>query len=134
MQDPSPAIVRFEGKLDLSEENRMEASPLPLFVNARVLGIGASFASPWYRNFWKDLAKVGGQLTTLRLEVTEGLNSGVAKSVEKFVKARFQKGVPLSKLERMRFEGVSEEDEEKTKELWEEFRVGLDTDQYPAAQ
>ena len=111
----------------------MEVSPLPLFVNAGVLEIGASFASPWYHDFWKDLAKVGRQLTTLRLEVTEGIDPGVAKSVESFFKARFEKGMPLSKLERMRFEGMSEEDEGKAKKLWEEFRVGLDIDQYLAA-
>ena len=131
--DPSLAFVRFEGGFN-PRDDRMEAPPLPLFVNAKILEIGASFASPWYRDFWKDLATVGRQLTTLRLEVTEGMNSEVAKSVESFVKARFEKGMPLSKLERMRFEGMSEEDEEKAKEPWEEFRVGLDIDQYLVAR
>lgn len=47
----------------------------------------------------------------------------VAKSVKKLVKARFQKGMPLTKLERMMFQEMSEEDEEKAKKLWEEFNV-----------
>jgi hypothetical protein len=131
---PTPAFVRFEGReRDLTKENEMEVSPLPLFVNAEVLEIGASFASLWYRDFWKDLEKVGPQLTTLRLEIIEGMKSSVAKSVKKLVKARFQKGTPLIKLERMTFEEMSEEDDEEAKKLWEEFRVGLNVDQYLAA-
>jgi len=133
--DPSPALVRLEGQeLDPTEDTQMEPSPLPLFVNAKVLEIGASFAAPWYRDFWKDLGKVGPQLTTLRLEVIEGLKPVIAKSVEKFAKARFNKGVPLAKLERMTFEEMSGEDGEKAKRLWEEFRAGLNVDQYLVPQ
>jgi len=129
--DPSPALVRLEGQeLDSTEESQMEVSPLPLFVNAKVLEIGASFAALWYRDFWKDLGKVGPQLTTLRLEVIEGMKPAVAKSVEKFARARFSKGTPVAKLERMTFEKMSGEDEEKAKKLWEEFRAGLKIDQY----
>jgi hypothetical protein len=133
--DPTLAFVRFEGReRDLTKENEMEVSPLPLFVNAEVLEIGASFASLWYRDFWKDLEKVGPQLTTLRLEVVEGMKPSVAESMKGLAKARFQEGVPLTKLERMKYEEVSEEDEEKAKRLWEEFRAGLDVDQYLAVQ
>ena len=107
---------------------------MPLFVNAKILEICASFASPWYCNFWNDLAKIGQQLTTLRLEVIEGTNPGVAKLVEGFAKAGFQKGMPLSKLERMTFGGTNREDEEKAKKLWEEFRTGLDIDHHLTAQ
>ena len=131
--NPSPAVVRFEGKLDLRED-RMKVSPLPLFANAKILEIGASFASPWYRDFWKDLEKVGPQLNTLRLEVTEGTSPAVVESVKEFAKARFQNGMPLKKLERMASEGMNEEGEEKAKRLWEEFRAGLDIDQYLIAQ
>ena len=112
----------------------MEASTLPLLADAKVLEIGASFASPWYHNFWKDLGEVGPQLTTLRLEVTEEMSPAVVKSMKEFAMARFQEGMPLTKLERMVFEGMSEEDEEKTKKLWEEFRASLDIDQYLTAQ
>jgi hypothetical protein len=132
--DPSPAFVRFDGHgFDQREENAMKTSPLPLFVNAKVLELGASFVSPWYRDFWRDLENVGPQLTTLRLEVIEGMKPAVAESVKKLAKARLQKGVPLEKLERMTFEDMSEEDEERAKRLWEEFRAGLDVDQYLAA-
>ena len=132
--EPTPAFVRFEGELDLARENEMEVSPFPLFADAKILEIGASFANPWYRDFWKDLGEVGPQLTTLRLEVTEGMSPAVAKSVKEFVEARFQKGTPLTKLERMISEGMSEEDEEKAKKLWGEFRAGLNIDQYLTAQ
>jgi len=129
--DPHLAFVRFDGHgIDPTNEKQLEASPLPLFVNAKVLEVGASFAYRWYRDFWKDLRKVGPQLTTLRLEVIEGMKSAVATSVEKLVKARFKKGMPLEKLERMRFEGMSEEDEEKAKKLWDKFRASLDVDLY----
>ena len=131
--DPSLVFVRFEGEFS-PRDNRMEVSPSSLFGNAKILEIGTSFAGPWYRDFWKDLTKIGQQLTTLRLEAIEGMNSEVAKLVENLVKARFEKGMPLSKLERMRFEGMSEEDEGKAKKLWEEFRVGLDIDQYLVAR
>jgi len=132
--DPSPAFVRFEGEIDPTGENEMEVSPSALLANAKILEIGASFTSPWYHDFWKDLGKVGPQLTTLRLEVTEGMSPAVVKSVKEFAMARFQERMPLTKLERMVFEGVSEEDEEKAKKLWEEFRAGLDIDQYLTAQ
>ena len=129
--DPTPAFVRFEGReLNPAEEIEMETSPLPLFVNAKVLEVGASFAGVWYRNFWKDLENVGPQLTTLRLEVIEGMDPGIGKSVKKFAEERLRKGVPLAKLERMTFEGMSAEDEEKAKKLWEEFRTGLDIDRF----
>lgn len=42
--------------------------------------------------------------------------------------------MPLSKPERMTFEGADREDEEKAKKLWEEFRTGLDIDQYLTVQ
>jgi len=132
--DPSLAFVRLEGELDLEEVDETEVSPLPFFVNAKILEIGASFVSPWYRDFWKDLEKVGPQLTTLRLEVVEGMKPAVVMSVKELFKARFRKGMPLTKLERMTFEEMSGEDEEKAKKLWEEFRAGLDIDQYLAAQ
>ena len=131
--DPTPALVRFEGQeLDPGVGNHMEVSPLPLFVNAKVLEIGASFAGLWYRNFWRDLEKVGPQLTTLRLEVTSGMDPGIGESVRAFAEERLRKGAPLAKLERMTFEDMGEEDEEKAKKLWEEFRAGLDIDQYLA--
>jgi len=132
--DPNLTFVRLEGELDLTEENELGASPLPLFTNAKILEIGASFANLWYHDFWKDLEKVGPQLTTLRLEVVEGMKPAVAMSVKELVKARFQKDTPLTKLERMTFEEMSREDEEKAKKLWEEFRASLNIDQYLAVQ
>ena len=132
--DPSPAFVRFEGELRPTRKGEMEASPLPLFINAKILEISASFASTWYYNFWKDLEKVGPQLSILRLEVTEGTSSAVVESVKEFVKARFQKGMPLTKLERMVSEGMSGGDEGNAKKLWEEFLAGLDIDQYLIAR
>jgi hypothetical protein len=68
------------------------------------------------------------------LEVIEGMDPAVAKSVKKLAEERFQKGMPLTKLERMTFEEMSEEDKKKVKKLWEEFRAGLNVDQYLAAQ
>ena len=128
---PSPAFVCFEGRgPDPVEENEATASPLPFFVNAKALEVGAPFACRWYRNFWKVLRKVGPQLAILHLEVVEGMEPAVAKSVKKFFKARFNKSMPLEKLERMTFGGMSEEGEEKAKMLWEEFRAGLKIDQY----
>ena len=133
--DPRLAFVRFEGQeLDPTKEKQMVASPLPLFVNAKVLEIGASFAGLWYRDFWKDLRKVAPQLTTLRLEVIEGMKPAVAKSVGGFARTRFNEGMPLAKLERMTFEEGSEEDEEKAKKLWEKYRAGLKIDQYLVAR
>ena len=133
--DPHLTFVRFEGQeIDPTKQKQMETSPLPLLVNAKVLEIGASFACRSYREFWKDLRKVGPQLTTLRLEVIEGMKPAVATSVEKLVRARFKKGMPLAKLERMRSEEMSEEDEEKAKKIWNKFRAGLDVDQYLAPQ
>ena len=108
----------------------MENSPLPLFANAQVLEISAPFADLWYPEFWEDLGNVGAQLITLRLEVIEGMRPAAAESVEELVRTRFHKGMPLRKLERMMFEGADKEDEEKAKMLWEEFRAGLDIDQY----
>ena len=129
--DPGPAFVRFEGvDLDAGGSYEMEISHLPLFLNTTVLEIGASFAHLWYRTFWKDVENIGPQLTTLRLEVIEGISPVVATSVKEFVKARLEKGMPLKKLERMEFDAMSEESEEKAKRLWEEFRAGLDIDQY----
>jgi len=58
--DPSPAFVRFERREPgRAQEERMGISPLVLFSGARVLEISASFASPWYRDFWGDIEKVG---------------------------------------------------------------------------
>ena len=62
------------------------------------------------------------------------MSPAVVKSVKDFAKARFQKGIPLTKLERMAFEGMNGGDEEKAKNLWEEFRAGLNIDQYLTAQ
>jgi hypothetical protein len=79
----------LEGQsIDAREGHLTEVSPLPLFVNAKVFEIGASFADPWYHNFWKDVENIGPQLTTLRLEVIEGMAPMMATSVKKFVKAR----------------------------------------------
>ena len=131
--NPGPAFVRFEGQgLDDGEGPGMEVSQLPLFVNAKVLEIGASFAGTWYPNSWEGIENVGPQLTTLRLEVIEGMDPVVARSVKKFVEARSKKGMPLTKLERMEFKEMNEENEEKAKRLWEVFRAGLDIDQYLA--
>ena len=122
---PSPGFVRFEGReRGLTEENRAKVSPLPLFVEAKVLEIGAPFTSVWYHGLWKDLEKVGPQLATLRLEVIGGMDLEVAKSVKK---------MPLARLERMEFEGMGERDEEEAKKLWEEFRAGLNIDRYLSA-
>jgi len=133
--DPSLAVVRFEsGKFCRILEGGEGASPLTFFSNAKVLEIGASFAGPWYHDFWGDLEELGPQLTTLRLEVVEGMEPTVAKSVETLARVRFNNGMPLTTLERMTFEDTSEEDEEEAKRLWEEFRAGLSIDQYLAAQ
>ena len=131
--DPTLAFVRFEGEFD-PIGNTMEVSPFPLLANAKILEIGASFASSWYCDLWGDLGKVGPQLTTLRLEVAKEMDPGDVESVRKFVKARFQMGMPLTKLERMASEGMSEEDEEKAKKLWEAFWADLYVDQYLTAQ
>ena len=103
-------------------------------MDAKVLEIGAPFTSLWYHDLWKDLAKVGPRLTTLRLEVITGMIPEVAVSVKGFVRARFRKGVPLTKLERMTFGGMSKRKEEGAKKLWEEFRAGLDIDRYLSAE
>jgi len=127
--DPSLSFIRFEGwQPELTVKNEMKAFPPSLFMKAKVLEIGACFARLGYPDFWEDLEQVGPQLVTLRLEVIKGMKPVIAQSVEKFVKARFDKGVPLAQVERMRFEGV--EDEEKTENLWKEFRGGLNIDQY----
>ena len=133
--DPSPAFVRFErGDLGRIGEGGAGPSPLALFSSAEVLEIGASFAGLWYYDFWGDLEKVGPQLATLRLEVIEGMEPSVAKSVETLARARYNKGMPLTTLERMTFEETSEEDEKKAKKLWEAFRAGLSIDHCLAAQ
>jgi hypothetical protein len=135
--DPSLTFIRLEGR-DLDDPSRDfkgEVSPLPLFVNAKILEINSSFSHPWYRDFWSDLEKIGPQLTTLRLEVTEGMSpTKLVESVEKFAQARLEKGMPLRNLEKMEFEGMSEEDQEKAKKCWEEFRASLKIDEYLALQ
>ena len=142
--DPRPSFVRLGGEGDyFGGEHGLDASQLPLFVNAEVLEISASFAENWYPNLWDDLKKIGPQLTTLRLEVAEWMDTEAewvdtevaeifAGSVKEVVKARLEKGMPLKGLERMRFEGMSEEDERESERLWKEFRASLDIDQYIA--
>ena len=133
--DPSVAVVRFEGRQPvLGLGNKMGTLPLSLLVKAKVLEIGASFADLSYSDFWEDLEKVGPQLTTLRLEVIRGMKPGVSTLVEELVRVRFNKGMPLVNLEKMMFEGMSEEGEERAKKLWGEFRAGLNIDQYLAPQ
>ena len=133
--NPHPALVRLEGHdVDPDRECEIEVSPLPLFVNAKVVEISASFARSWYSNFWGDLEKIGPQLTTLRLEAIEGMDPTVAKSVKELVMARLKKGMPFTGLERMTFEGTSEEGETKAKKLWEEFWANLSIDQYLSTQ
>ena len=128
--DPRPSFVRLErGDINLHEEYGLDASPLPLFVNAKVLEISASFAELWDLNLWDNLKKIGPQLTTLRLDV-EGICPTLAKWVKKFVRTRLKKGMPLRGLERMTFEGRGEEYEVKAKILWEQFRASLDIDRY----
>ena len=135
--DPSLTFVRFEGREYGSLRKLKGASLLPLFANVEVLEIGDSFTNIYYYRFWKkhgfweDLERVGPQLTTLRLEITGSANREVAKSVEKLVEARLQKGMPLTKLERM--EGARRAWEEP-EECWEKFRAGLNIDQYLVAQ
>ena len=132
--DPNLAFIRFEGREpEPVVQDGLGAFPLSFFMKAKVLEIGGSFAGLRYRDFWEDLEQVGPQLTTLRLEVT-GWMEATARSVEKFIRVRSNKGMPLVKLERMRIEGVSEEDEEKAEKLWEEFRAGLNIDQYLSPQ
>lgn len=85
----------------------MDISLLPLFVNAKVVEISTSFAGPWYRKPWKDIEKIGPQLTTLRMEVIEGVAPVVARSMKKLVEARLEKGMPLAKLGRRKGCGKS---------------------------
>ena len=134
--DPRPTFVRLERQgFDREEDRELKVSPLPLFTNAEVLEINASFADCWYPHFWDDLKKIGPQLTTLRLEVAEGMDMEMfADSVKGFVKARLEKGMPLTRLERMKFEWMDEEEERKSERLWKEFRASLDIDQYIATQ
>ena len=133
--DPSLSFIRFEGRgPEWAVKSGMTAFPPSLFVKAKILEIGASFAGLGYPDFWEDLERVGPQLATLRLEVIQGMKPVMAQSVEKFVKARFNKGMPLAKLEKMRFEGMSKEGRKKAKKLWEEFRGGLNIDHYLSLQ
>ena len=128
-------MVRLEGRDgDPDRVGGISVSPLPLFVDAKVLEIGAFFADCWYRYFWEDLEKIRPQLTTLRLDVIEGMDPTVAELVKWFVKARLREGMPLAVVERMTFEGMDEEDETKAKRLWEEYRASLDIDQYLVPQ
>ena len=62
------------------------------------------------------------------------MDPAVAKSVKELVMARLKKGMPFTGLERMTFEGTSEEGETKAKKLWEEFCASLSIDQYLSAQ
>ena len=137
--NPRLSFVRLEREgANPDNEHNVDASYLPLFVNAKVLEISASFADHWYLNLWDDLKEIGPQLTTLRLEVTQWMDTEVtemfAGSVKEVVKVRLEKGMPLERLERMRFEGMSKEDERKSERLWEEFRASLDIDQYLATE
>ena len=102
--DPVLAFVRVEGRDLGSGQGVVKGiSLLQLLVNAEVLEFGASFISTMYCNFWKkhgfweDLEKVGPQLTTVRLEVAGVVDQKIAKSVENLVKARFRRGMPLTK-------------------------------------
>lgn len=129
--DPRPTFVRFEGRdFDPKVHYDIKGSPLSLIINAKVLEVDASSVGHWYPNFWGDLEKIGPQLTTLRLGVTQSTERAVATSVKKFVKTRLEKGMPLGKLERMTFEGVSEQDDVKAEGLWGNFRAGLGIEQY----
>jgi len=118
---------------------------LPILQNAEVLEFGAFLTGKHYgfwgkHGFWKDLEKVGPQLTTVRFEVTGRVDWRAAKSVKNLVEARLQGGMPLTRLERMVFEEIGEEwelmgkeREEEAKKHWEKFRAGLDIDRYLAA-
>jgi len=129
--DPNLSFIRFDGRQPESRvKNEMVTFPPSFFVKAKVLEFGYSFARLGYPDLWEHLERVGPQLATLRLGVIEGMKPEIAQSVEKLVKARFNKSMPLEKLERMRIERMSEEDEKKAERLWEEFRGGLDIDQY----
>ena len=137
--DPLPSFVRLEREYIYPEKDYgLDVSHLPLFVNAKILEISATFADRWYFNLWDDLKKIGPQLTTLRLEVAEWMDTGETEmfvgTVKEFVKARLEKSMPLKGLERMRFEGMSEEDDRKSERLWKEFRASLDIDQYLATE
>ena len=58
--DPTLALVRFGGQEPGPPgDDQPKVSPLPLFVNAKVLEIGAFFADLWYKDFWEDLGEVG---------------------------------------------------------------------------
>ena len=90
--DPNPTFVRFEEQgFNCREGHETEVSPLPLFVDAKVLEIGAPFAGLWYRTFWKEAENIGPQPTTLRLEAIEEITPVVAPLVTKFVEARLKK-------------------------------------------
>jgi len=127
--NPSLTFVCFEGR-ERGSRKLKGASLLPLFVNAEVLGISASFTDMYFyrfwkeHGFWKDLEGVGSQLTTLRLEVTEVMDKEVAKSVENLVEARLQKGAPLARLEVV-FGGWHERRREEAKKRWEGSQAGL---------
>ena len=128
-------FVQFEGQDPRNKPySESEVSPLQLFVHAKAIEISTSSADFWYPGFWDDLEKIGPQLTTLRLEIAQRMEPTVSNSVEKFVKARLEGGMPLEKLERMVLEYTNTEDEAKAEVLWEEFRAGLDIDQLSAAQ
>jgi len=55
------------------------------------------------------------------------MNPVVTKSRGKLVRARFNKGMPLTMLERMRFEEMSEKDKERMEKPWGEVRAGLNS-------
>ena len=135
--DPRPSFVRLEREyVDPYTGYGSDVSHLPLLANAKILEISASFADRWRLNLWDDLKKIGPQLATLCLEVAGWMDTEdtamFADSVKEFVKARLEKGMPLKGLERMKLEGMSEEDERKSERLWKEFRASLDIDQYIA--
>ena len=87
---------------------------MSLFPNAKILELDASFAGPGT----VDCGKAKPQLTTLRLEVAEEMSLTVVKSVKEPAKARFQKGIPLTKPAVIASEGMGEENGETAKKLW----------------
>ena len=124
---PSLSFVRFEGReRDPTEENKAEA-PLPLFLDVKVLEIGAPFTNLRYHDLWQDLKKVGPQLATLCLEVTGGMDPRVAKSVKRLVEARFETGEDDARRDERR-------DEEEAKKFWGELQAGLNIDPYLSAE
>ena len=127
--------------LDFGTDDPENREVLSLFLDAQTLEIGRGYAK-LYRGFLRDLKRLGPQLEIIRFEIPRGIRpylelgdergwwtDGLLDFIEDLVIYRFERGRPLSSVERM----VVSKNEEVNRELdlwWKSFYDDRHLDRY----